>query len=76
MTAARNKSVLQSSVETLTDEIGRIVAERQDLRATGAASEALEENRRRLASAQSELSRLLIERYLVRPQVALTPQSI
>ena len=76
MTAARNTSVLQSSVETLTDEIGRIVAERQDLRATGAASEALEENRRRLASAQSELSRLLIERYLVRPQVALTPQSI
>jgi len=76
VTAARNKSVLQSSVETLTDEIGRIVAERQDLRATGAASEALEENRRRLASAQSELSRLLIERYLVRPQVALTPQSI
>jgi hypothetical protein len=76
MTAARDRSALHHSVETLADEIGRIVAERQDLRANGAPPDALEENRRRLAAAQSELSRLLIERYLVRPQVALTPQSI
>ena len=48
----------------LTAEIGRIVAERQDLRAAGADFELLEENRRRLAPAQSQLSLLLIERYL------------
>jgi hypothetical protein len=76
VTAARDTSALQHTVETLTDEIGCIVAERQDLRASGASPAALEQNRRRLAEAQSELSRLLIERYLVRPQVALTPQSI
>jgi hypothetical protein len=52
------------TVEALTDEIGRIVAERQALRADGAAPEQLEENRRRLAEAQSRLSQLLIERYL------------
>lgn len=52
------------TVETLTAEISRIVAERQDLRAAGAAFEVLEENRRRLAAAQSELSQLLIARYL------------
>jgi nucleotidyltransferase/DNA polymerase involved in DNA repair len=52
------------TVEALTEEIGRIVAERQALRAEGAGHEALEENRRRLAEAQSRLSQLLIERYL------------
>jgi nucleotidyltransferase/DNA polymerase involved in DNA repair len=52
------------TVEALTDEIGRIVAERQTLRAEGADHELLEENRRRLAEAQSRLSELLIERYL------------
>jgi hypothetical protein len=52
------------TVEALTDEIGRIVAERQELRAAGAAPEVLEENRRRLAEAQHRLSQLLIERYL------------
>jgi len=55
-----------TTVESLTEEIGRIVAERQELRAAGAAAEQLEENRRRLAGAQAELSTLLIERY--RPQ--------
>lgn len=54
------------TVETLTAEISRIVAERQELRAAGASFDALEENRRRLAAAQSELSQLLIDRHLPR----------
>jgi hypothetical protein len=52
------------TVESLTNEIGRIVAERQELRAGGASFDVLEENRRRLAKAQSELSQLLIARHL------------
>ena len=52
------------TVESLTAEIGRIVAERQELRASRASFDVLEENRRRLAKAQSELSQLLIARYL------------
>jgi hypothetical protein len=64
MHAAHDLSALQHTVETLTAEIGRIVVERQDLRAAGAPPAALEENRRRLAAAQSELSLLLIERHL------------
>jgi hypothetical protein len=52
------------TVESLTEEIGRIVAERQELRASAADFDALEENRRRLAKAQSELGRLLIARHL------------
>jgi hypothetical protein len=64
MTAARDLSALRHTVETLTAEIGRIVAERQDLRASGAGPSELEENRRHLATAQSELSLLLIQRHL------------
>ena len=52
------------TVETLTAEIGRIVAERQELRAAGASEDELEANRRLLAGAQSELSHLLIRRHL------------
>jgi hypothetical protein len=52
------------TVESLTAEISRIVAERQELRAAEADAESLEANRRRLAAAQSQLSLLLIERYL------------
>jgi hypothetical protein len=58
------------TVEALTEEIGRIVSERQTLRSDGAAPEQLEENRRRLADAQSRLSQLLIERYLPPAQVS------
>jgi IS30 family transposase len=61
MPAAR---ALNHTVETVSVEIGRIVAERQELRAAGAGDEALEANRRRLVAAQSELSRLLIARHL------------
>jgi hypothetical protein len=58
------------TVESVTDEIGRIVSERQELRAAGASVDALEENRRRLARAQSELSQLLIARHLPSSQTA------
>jgi predicted GNAT family N-acyltransferase len=61
---------IQHTVESLTAEIGRIVAARQDLRAAGAGPELLEENRRELAAAQSRLSVLLIARYLPREGVA------
>jgi hypothetical protein len=58
------------TVEALTEEIGRIVAERQALRAGAAAPEVLEENRRRLAAAQSRLSVLLIQRHLPSARIA------
>lgn len=64
MHAARDNDAIRHTVETLTAEIGRIVSERQDLRTAGAAPRELEENRRRLAAAQSQLSLLLIERHL------------
>ena len=63
MHAARDTRAVRHTVETLTEEIGRIVAERQELRASGAGQAELEENRR-LADAQSRLSQLLIERHL------------
>ena len=52
------------TVEALTEEIGRIVSERQTLRSQGASVEQLEDNRRRLADAQRRLSELLIAKYL------------
>jgi hypothetical protein len=58
------------TVESLMDEIGRIVYERQELRAAGASVGVLEENRRRLAKAQGELSQLLIARHLPSSQTA------
>jgi hypothetical protein len=61
---------MAQTVESLTKEIGRIVAERQELRAAGVSFDVLEENRRRLAKAQSELSQLLIARYLPSSQTA------
>jgi hypothetical protein len=64
MSAARDTSAVRHTVETVADEIGRIVAERQELRAAGAPATELEENRRRLANAQNRLSQLLIERHL------------
>jgi hypothetical protein len=58
------------TVESLGFEIGKIVAERQTLRESAASPEALETNRRRLADAQAQLSRLLIERHLTQPALA------
>jgi len=58
------------TIESLGAEIGRIVAERQELRAAGASHEVLEENRRRLAQAQAQLSRLLIQRYAAKSEAA------
>ncbi len=52
------------TVESVSKEIGRIVAARQELRAAGAGPDALEANRKLLGDAQAQLSRLLIERYL------------
>jgi hypothetical protein len=52
------------TVETVVAEIGRMVAERQELRAGGASPSALEQNRRLLADAQARLSHLLIARHL------------
>jgi len=52
------------TVESVVAEIGRMVAERQELRAAGATPSALEQNRRRLADAQARLSHLLIARHL------------
>jgi hypothetical protein len=57
-------SALDLTVETLVSEIGRIVAERQELRAAGASPDDLEQNRRLLADRQARLSHLLIERHL------------
>jgi hypothetical protein len=60
----------EHTVESLADEIQRLVGERQDLRAHGAPPEALEENRRLLARANASLSRLLIQRHLPRSEAA------
>ena len=59
---------LQHTVESLTDEIGALVAERQRLRTDGAPAEVLERNRLAIAKAQQTLSELLIRRY--RPSAA------
>jgi hypothetical protein len=63
-------SAAHTTVDTLRAEIERIVAERQELRARGASAEELERNRRRLAGAQSQLSRRLIAEHRVQPEAA------
>jgi DNA helicase HerA-like ATPase len=60
----------QDTIQSVSDEIQRLVAERQELRATGAPAEELEENRRRIARAQSHYSHLLIRHYLPRSEAA------
>jgi hypothetical protein len=59
-----------ASVETLEEQIGGLVNERQQLRERGAAADALERNRVRLARAQWDLSHALISRYLPAEQAA------
>jgi hypothetical protein len=56
-----------ANAEELTVQIGRLVAERQRLRATGASVEALERNRLQIARSQWELAHALIDRHLPEP---------
>jgi len=65
--AAVHDNLVRQTVESVTDEIGRIIVERQQLRAERASHATLERNRRRLADAQAQLSLLLIERHLGGP---------
>jgi hypothetical protein len=58
------KDMKTITVEGLTEQIGGLVRERQQLRAAGAPAEQLEHNRLELARAQQRLSHLLIARYL------------
>jgi hypothetical protein len=54
---------IDHTVESLTEQIGRLVAERQQLRVEEAPTFALEQNRRAIAEAQQVLSELLIMRH-------------
>jgi hypothetical protein len=60
----------RSSVETLTVQIAALVAERQELRVSGAAEAAIERNRLQIARAQWELAHALIDRHLPAAQTA------
>jgi hypothetical protein len=57
-------------VESLTERIAVLVAERQELRSRAASGAALERNRRQLARAQWELGHALIDRHLPAAQTA------
>jgi hypothetical protein len=57
----------RTTAEELTTRIGRLVAERQQLRARGAAERSLERNRLQIARAQWELAHALIDQYLPEP---------
>jgi hypothetical protein len=61
---------IQHTVESLRTEIDRLVAERQELRRSGASEDELELNRRRLVRAQSRLSSLLLRRHVPGPTAA------
>ena len=52
------------TVEALTDLLGMLARERQDLRASGAGTPTLERNRLAIADVQWELSYALIDRHL------------
>jgi hypothetical protein len=58
------------TIDSVSAEIQRLVGERQELRASGASPDELEENRRAIARAQSRYSRLLIQHYLPRSAAA------
>jgi hypothetical protein len=51
-------------VESLEEEVRRLVGERQQLRESGASSVELERNRSRIVQAQLQLGRALIRRHL------------
>jgi hypothetical protein len=62
-TSRRTPDASEKSVEVLQTEIGGLCAERQRLRADGAADGELEQNRLAIARLQWELSHALIVRY-------------
>jgi hypothetical protein len=51
------------ALDSLSEEIDRIVDERRALREAGAPDAELEANRKRLSAVQAELTRLLVLRY-------------
>jgi hypothetical protein len=59
----------RASAEDLNARIGRLVAQRQELRTRGAGEAELERNRIRIARAQWELAHALIDRHLPQPAV-------
>ena len=58
------------TVELLSEQLGVLTRERQDLRTNDASAVALEQNRVAIARAQWYLSYALIERYLPKPAAA------
>lgn len=56
-------AVDHDSVESLSEQITRLVSERQALRAAGADAAALEQNRLEIARLQQRLSAALIRQY-------------
>jgi len=62
--ARSDTGATRRNVETLTELHAALVRERQELRAHGAALEALEQNRLAIVHCQWELSRALIDRHL------------
>jgi hypothetical protein len=58
---------VRATADELTTRIGRLVAERQELRARGASDASLERNRLQIARAQWELAHALIDRHLPEP---------
>jgi hypothetical protein len=68
LTPSRFRRRSHASVESLTDRIETLCAERQDLRSKRASAGTLERNRIKIARAQWELSHALIERHLVHDQ--------
>jgi hypothetical protein len=58
------------TVESLNERLGMLARDRQEMRAAGAGSVALERNRILIAGAQWELSYALIDRYLPQPAAA------
>ena len=60
----KRRRAAQNTVESLTELLGALTLERQNLRSSAAGSVDLERNRMAIAKAQWELSYALIERYV------------
>ena len=61
--AADERHSPETSVETLTERVARLVGERQSLRSAGAGRVELERNRAEITRVQWRLSHALIARY-------------